>query len=389
MEIISPDTNGCSATIAKFVNGFLKRIDMGLLFNEDHTAVTGVDKSISEVIIPQGVVFIEKNAFKDCNLLSSIDLPSSLERIADSAFMGCSSLHELDIPKSVYEIGDRVFQDCSQLRSIDLPKGLKYLGEHAFSGCKSLSKIVIPNQIETLKAGLFSGCISLKEVVLPDCLNDIEWDVFDGCPNLSKVSVCSDIFSTSKKDGTVYSSSQWGDLWSYIFCPRDFKGEFTLGGDAYYEAFQYCNQLEAMDICPEPQETTWIWDKAFYGCSALARIRWEGDVFGAFNDGTSVKIGKFAFYDCSSLKRIFLPFYVDRIDEGAFVGTPLKSLYVKWTSPNSKYYLFNDKMMDDSTYDSCILYVPEGTRWEYRHHPAWGKFKNIETYEALPDDLAM
>ena len=136
MEIISPDTNGCSATIAKFVNGFLKRIDMGLLFNEDHTAVTGVDdKSISEVIIPQGVVFIEKNAFKDCNLLSSIDLPSSLERIADFAFMGCSSLHELDIPKSVYEIGDRVFQDCSQLRSIDLPKGLEYLGEHAFACC--------------------------------------------------------------------------------------------------------------------------------------------------------------------------------------------------------------------------------------------------------------
>ena len=80
----------CSAKIAKFVNESLSRIYMGLLFNEDHTAVTGVDdKSISEVIIPQGVVFIEKNAFKDCNLLSSIDLPSSLERIADFAFMGC------------------------------------------------------------------------------------------------------------------------------------------------------------------------------------------------------------------------------------------------------------------------------------------------------------
>ena len=29
-------------------------------------------------------------------------------------------------------------------------------------------------------------------------------------------------------------------------------------------------------------------------------------------------------------------------------------------------------------YNNCVLYVPAGTRWSYRRHPVWGKFKNIE-----------
>ncbi len=29
-------------------------------------------------------------------------------------------------------------------------------------------------------------------------------------------------------------------------------------------------------------------------------------------------------------------------------------------------------------YKKGILFVPPGTRWEYRHHPVFGKFKNIE-----------
>lgn len=363
---------------------------MGLLFNEDHTTVTGVDdKSISEVIIPQGVVFIEKNAFNDCNLLSSIDLPSSLERIADSAFMGCSSLHELDIPKSVYEIGDRVFQDCSQLRSIDLPRGLEYLGEYAFSGCKSLSKIVIPNHVETLKAGLFSGCISLKEVVLPDSLNEIEWEIFDGCVSLTKVNVNSECYHTNIEDGIVCSVDQWGETGAYYFCPRNYIGDIQVYGSVFYDAFQHCKGLTALTIGAQ-QEQLIIWEKAFQGCSSLKSIHWEGaDIFGDFNDGTSVKIFKSAFSNCDSLEHLFLPFYIDRIDDFAFSGTPLKSLYVRWTSPNSKYYRFSENMLDEVAYESCILYVPEGARWEYRHHPAFGKFKTIETYEVLPDDLVM
>lgn len=35
-------------------------------------------------------------------------------------------------------------------------------------------------------------------------------------------------------------------------------------------------------------------------------------------------------------------------------------------------------VFDGINTDDCVLYIPPGTRWAYRHHPVFGKFKNIE-----------
>ena len=40
--------------------------------------------------------------------------------------------------------------------------------------------------------------------------------------------------------------------------------------------------------------------------------------------------------------------------------------------------VFDDKTLEGLNLDECVLYVPAGTRWAYRHHPGFGKFKNIE-----------
>ena len=29
-------------------------------------------------------------------------------------------------------------------------------------------------------------------------------------------------------------------------------------------------------------------------------------------------------------------------------------------------------------FDNCVLYIPSGTRWAYKHHPVFEQFKNIE-----------
>ena len=36
------------------------------------------------------------------------------------------------------------------------------------------------------------------------------------------------------------------------------------------------------------------------------------------------------------------------------------------------------KGKDTMDYDNCVLYVPAGTRWKYRHHSVFGRFKNIK-----------
>lgn len=65
-------------------------------------------------------------------------------------------------------------------------------------------------------------------------------------------------------------------------------------------------------------------------------------------------IGNFAFYNCSALQSINI-----RITDFENVN-------------------ISEDVFDEINTDNCVLYVPAGTRWAYRHHPVFGKFKNIE-----------
>ena len=58
--------------------------------------------------------------------------------------------------------------------------------------------------------------------------------------------------------------------------------------------------------------------------------------------------------------------------------TLLKELHIHWAQiddvqiNNLAFGVVNEINME-----MCTLYIPPGTRWIYRHHPVFGKFKNI------------
>ena len=45
---------------------------------------------------------------------------------------------------------------------------------------------------------------------------------------------------------------------------------------------------------------------------------------------------------------------------------------------NPENMIISDKAITDDIFNECILYIPSGTRWAYKHHPVLGKFKKIE-----------
>ncbi len=93
-------------------------------------------------------------------------------------------------------------------------------------------------------------------------------------------------------------------------------------------------------------------------------------------------IGESAFYGCSSLQSIDIPNSVTTIEPDTLYGcSSLQSIHLHWTLPDSiqineyKYTFGEDNKVN---MEECTLYVPSDTRWEYRHHPVFGQFKNIE-----------
>ena len=112
------------------------------------------------------VTIIGKAAFtgKGLDLSEWSSLPESVVAIENDAFKNCK-LKELALPSSLKTIGNGAFSANNQLVKITLPEQLNTLGNNAFKGCSSLEKIELPKNITTLGAGIFEDCSGLTEVI--------------------------------------------------------------------------------------------------------------------------------------------------------------------------------------------------------------------------------
>lgn len=185
-------------------------------------------------IIPNTVVSIGEEAFRECVGLSSITIPNSVTSIKDRSFYRCKSLSSISIPDSVTFIGNQVFYGCSGLRevyfnatncgegsfsnlnitSMIIGENVKTIPRNFVSDCKSLTAVTIPGSVTTIGENAFSGCDGLASVIIPQTVESINksftncsrlttvyWNaenasgssVFSNCPNLTTLHIGSDV----------------------------------------------------------------------------------------------------------------------------------------------------------------------------------------------------
>ncbi|MDO4462456.1 MAG: leucine-rich repeat protein [Bacteroidia bacterium] len=124
------------------------------------------NRDITEVVLPQTIRVIKRNAFTDCRYMRSIVLNEQLEEIMFEAFRGCMNLQQINFPSSLKRLERGIFQDCFAIKHIDLP-ALSYIPADMFRYCLNLESVSVPQTVKKIGTETFKECRNLK-FVLPN-----------------------------------------------------------------------------------------------------------------------------------------------------------------------------------------------------------------------------
>ena len=271
----------------------------------------------------------------DCYYNYSNSYYTSNDVIGSYAFYGCSGLTSLTLPAGITKIDYRAFQGCSGLTSLILPDGITSIGYDAFDGCSGLTSLILPAGITSIGDCAFSDCSGLTSLTLPAGITSIGESAFYRCSGLTSLILPASI------------------IWI---------------GDG---AFQFCSGLTSLTL---PAGITSIGYTEFYGCSGLTSLTLPAGI-------TTIDCG--AFRDCSGLTSLTLPAGITWIRDEAFKGcSGLTSIYVYAEKvPKIDGYVF-----EGIDAYKCILYVPMGTRDDYRLSDFGYYFENIVEFDATGID---
>jgi hypothetical protein len=208
---------------------------------DDYTITTNLDNTIT--------ITKYTGAGGDVEIPPAINgLPVTV--IGDSAFDGFFSMTSVIIPISVTTIEDYAFYDCSALLHITIPDSVITIGADAFEYCSGLTNVTLGNSLAVIGDYAFYECSSLPDITIPATVSNIGYSVFLSCSSLAAILVETENPIYGSANGMLIHMAD-GQL---IQCPEGKTGNITI-----------------------PAEVVDIADYAFYNCTGLTGLYFEGD----------------------------------------------------------------------------------------------------------------
>lgn len=190
------------------------------------------------------------------SLVNSVSIPSSVETIGKNAFWNCNKITTLKIPNSVTEIGQYAFENCSNLVSVSLPNSITTIDKYVFSDCNSLKNITIPSSVTSINWGAFYGCTSLFNFNIPNTVEEIGKYAFANIKNV------------------VYNGLATGSPWA------------AQAHNGYVESNLVYKDSSKTEICGCSTEATKvvipksvkkIYENAFFRCNDIKDVYYTGN----------------------------------------------------------------------------------------------------------------
>ena len=338
----------------------------GNLSTGEATLVSVNKDTEGETIVPETVInggnaytvtALRKDAFKDCSKIEKITIAKSIKDIECPAFTGCSSLKAFDV----------VQESAGKLSAVD---GVLYSAVGTNDECliaypaAKASEFEIPASVKAIASGAFANAkLASLTVNFAEPL-DIPADVFEGID-----------FDNCVLNVPLGSSSKYREhkVWGQF---KNISGEKEVTvDDAVY-------QLD------EDGTVTFV---------GVDKSKAVGDyvvpeTIKVDNVEVAVKeIAPNAFENCTGLVSVTIPANIQIIGDAAFKGcTGLEEIYCLSAVPIdlSKVFASRTRVMltrsgevitqfEGIDFETCILYVPAGSKKLYEQAEGWKQFKNI------------
>ncbi len=315
---------------------------------------------IWQIVIPDGVKIIGKNAFSSCRNLANVTIPDSVTKIGEGAFSFLYSssnnytdrvdninaneyggalylgneknpyaalvgtkyrVSSVEMHPSTKVIRDELFAKSESLTSVKID-GVTSIKDGTFRGCKNLTSVTISDSVTSIGEQAFEDCSSLKSVTIPRGVTSIGWAAFSGCKGLTSVTI-PDTVTSIGSCAFMLCSSLTG-----VVIPNEVT---TIGSNAFYD----CKSLTRVTI---PDNVTSIGYNAFVGCDNLnyneyGNARYLGSAQNPYfalirvvntninsvdiNENTKI-IANSAFKDCERLESVTIPGSVKSVGDQAF-----------------------------------------------------------------------
>ena len=202
--------------------------------------------SITSVSIPDTIIDIEDNAFRNCSLLKKVIMSESIIRISNNAFDNCPliqynisngleylgnddnkfiylsgiiniNVSTIQIENSCQLIKSDIFFNCINLQ-YNCSNGLQYLGNdnNKFIFLKgtinnNIKTAEIENTCKIINENAFNNCIALTSTIIPKSVINIGSGAFNGCCSLLDIY----FLGTSNEWKTLRYGSNIND-WNYV-----------------------------------------------------------------------------------------------------------------------------------------------------------------------------
>lgn len=195
-------------------------------------------------------------------------------------------------------VGDHAFSHCKELTSVNMPS-LRYIGEYAFGFCRNLREFSPLTNVAIMREAAFFGaaidCADLSS------LTNVPPMAFSDCKELVSVKLGDELRTI--------------EVQAFFKCERLEALELPsklkyIGRDAFFKT--------AIKEITIPKGVKVLKDGVFCLCRQLHSIE--------IPDGSVEHIENSALSGCESLKSIYLPPSVQRIDTYSFTATPLETV---------------------------------------------------------------